>query len=193
MRRRRSRVSNFVAGVIGALAILIICYLVFGGSVPFSGSPYVLKAVFTSQTELHIPSEVRTAGVKVGEVVSVTHEGRRRRRVVTMDIQQNGLPIHADATVNIRPRIFLEGNFYVDLKPGTPERAGALVGVDPVSAADLGAGAARPHPCGAQLRRPREPADAAAGHRRIAQRAADAGAGRRTRTRASAASPEGRR
>ena len=47
-----------------------------------------------------------------------------------MDIQQNGLPIHADATVDIRPRIFLEGNFYVDLKPGTPERPGALVGRD---------------------------------------------------------------
>ncbi len=27
-----------------------------------------------------------------------------------MDIERNGLPIHADATVKIRPRIFLEGN-----------------------------------------------------------------------------------
>ncbi|HUE26474.1 MAG TPA: hypothetical protein VMP89_06840, partial [Solirubrobacteraceae bacterium] len=40
--------------------------------------------------------------------------------IVTMDIDQNGLPIHGDATVNIRPRIFLEGNFYVDLSPGSP-------------------------------------------------------------------------
>ena len=37
-----------------------------------------------------------------------------------MSIDPNGLPIHADATAKIRPRIFLEGNFYVDLQPGTP-------------------------------------------------------------------------
>jgi ABC-type transporter Mla subunit MlaD len=106
------------------LFLVIICYLVFGGSLPFSGTGYQLKAVFTSQTQLHIPSEVRSAGVKVGEVVSVQRmpgqDPTNQASVVTMDIQTNGLPIHADATVNIRPRIFLEGNFYVDLRPGTP-------------------------------------------------------------------------
>ncbi len=122
--RRRSRVSKFVAGILGVLFVVVICYLVFGGSLPFSGAPYQLKAVFTSQTQLHIPSEVRTAGVKVGEVVSVERVKNQSPSndvaVVTMDIQNNGLPIHANATVNIRPRIFLEGNFYVDLMPGTP-------------------------------------------------------------------------
>jgi ABC-type transporter Mla subunit MlaD len=119
--RRRSRINTFTAGVLGVLFLAIISYLVFGGSIPFSGTPYQLKAVFTSQTQLHIPSEVRTAGVKVGEAVSVTRiSGSAQDAVVTMDIQNNGLPVHADATVNIKPRIFLEGNFYVDLKPGTP-------------------------------------------------------------------------
>src|SRR5688572_12692284 len=37
-----------------------------------------------------------------------------------MEIQDKGLPIHEDATLKVRPRIFLEGNFFVDLKPGTP-------------------------------------------------------------------------
>jgi ABC-type transporter Mla subunit MlaD len=37
-----------------------------------------------------------------------------------MEIEKNGLPIHDDATAEIRPRLFLEGNFYVDLRPGTP-------------------------------------------------------------------------
>ena len=32
-----------------------------------------------------------------------------------------GLPLHKDATLKIRSRIFLEGNFFVDLTPGTPE------------------------------------------------------------------------
>ena len=37
-----------------------------------------------------------------------------------MEIDKKGLPIHKDATVKIRPRIFLEGNFFVDMQPGTP-------------------------------------------------------------------------
>jgi ABC-type transporter Mla subunit MlaD len=113
-------VSNFAAGLIGAVVLGVIVYLVFGGGLPFGSSPYVLKAVFTSPTQLHIPSEVRIAGVKVGEVVSVKRLGSSSQAgLVTMDINRNGLPIHADATINVKPRIFLEGNFYVDLHPGT--------------------------------------------------------------------------
>jgi phospholipid/cholesterol/gamma-HCH transport system substrate-binding protein len=37
-----------------------------------------------------------------------------------MEISDEGLPIHADATVKVRPRIFLEGNFFVDVEPGSP-------------------------------------------------------------------------
>ena len=121
MRRHKPRVSNLgrrdhrrgrrSRGVL----------LVFGGSLPFSGSPFVLKAMFTTQTELHIPSAVRIAGVDVGQVVSVQRvRGSTSAAVVTMDIDRNGLPIHSDATAKIRPRLFLEGNFYVDLHPGTP-------------------------------------------------------------------------
>ena len=122
MRRHRSRVSPFRAGIIAAVVIGAACYLVFGGTVPFSGSPFVLKAMFTTQTELHIPSPVRIAGVDVGQVTSVTRiSNTSDAAVVRMEIQPNGLPIHADATVKIRPRIFLEGNFYVDLHPGTPD------------------------------------------------------------------------
>ena len=39
---------------------------------------------------------------------------------MTMRIDDKGQPIHKDATATIRPRIFLEGNFFVDLHPGTP-------------------------------------------------------------------------
>jgi phospholipid/cholesterol/gamma-HCH transport system substrate-binding protein len=121
VRRHRPRVPNFVAGIVAVLVIAAAVYLAFGGSTPFSGSPFVLKAVFTSETELHIPSPVRIAGVDVGQVVSVKSLGANTRAaVVTMDINSNGLPIHKDATAGILTRIFLEGNFYVDLHPGTP-------------------------------------------------------------------------
>jgi phospholipid/cholesterol/gamma-HCH transport system substrate-binding protein len=120
-RHRRRGMSNLVAGVLAAFVIAAAVYLTFGGPTPFSASPFVLKAVFTTETQLHIPSPVRIAGVDVGEVTSVKSlGGNSRAAVVTMDINNNGLPIHADATAGINTRIFLEGNFYVDLHPGTP-------------------------------------------------------------------------
>jgi virulence factor Mce-like protein len=121
MRRHQPRVSNFVAGAVAAVVILAACYLVFGGGVPFGSSPFTLKATFTAETQLHLGSPVRIAGVNVGTVTAVRRVGgNSTAAVATMTIQQSGLPIHADATADIRPRLFLEGNFYVDLHPGTP-------------------------------------------------------------------------
>ena len=40
---------------------------------------------------------------------------------VTMEMDEKGLPIHSDATAKIRSRIFLEGNFFVELTPGHAE------------------------------------------------------------------------
>jgi ABC-type transporter Mla subunit MlaD len=37
-----------------------------------------------------------------------------------MELKKDALPIHKDATMKIRPRIFLEGNYFVDIRPGTP-------------------------------------------------------------------------
>ena len=120
VRRHTPRVSNVAAGLIGTAVIAVACYLVFGGSIPFSSSPFVLRAVFTANTNLHIPSPVRIAGVDVGQVVSVQPiKGSANAGVVTMDIDPSGLPIHSNATAAIRSRIFLEGNFYVQLEPGT--------------------------------------------------------------------------
>jgi virulence factor Mce-like protein len=121
VRRHQPRISNLLAGLIAAVVIAIAVYLAFGGSTPFASKPFVLKAVFTSETQLHIPSPVRIAGVDVGQVVSVRRlSGNTQAAVITMDIDANGLPIHADATAAIQSRIFLEGNFYVDLRPGSP-------------------------------------------------------------------------
>jgi phospholipid/cholesterol/gamma-HCH transport system substrate-binding protein len=121
VRRHQPRISNLVAGLIAAVLIAVAVYLAFGGSTPFQSKPFVLKAVFTSETQLHIPSPVRIAGVDVGQVVSVRRlAGNTQAAVITMDIDPDGLPVHADATAAIQSRIFLEGNFYVDLRPGSP-------------------------------------------------------------------------
>ena len=63
---------------------------------------------------------MRIAGVNVGKVGKVEPSPGGDASVVTLQIGDQGLPIHQDATAKIRPRIFLEGNFFVDLRPGTP-------------------------------------------------------------------------
>ena len=63
-------------------------------------------------------SPVRIAGVDVGKISHISREGNAG--LVTMEIESSGLPIHSDATVKIRPRTFLEGNWFVELQPGSP-------------------------------------------------------------------------
>ena len=121
--KRRKPFPTIAAGLIGIVVIALISYLVFGGRGPFKPTPFVLKAMYTVPTELHIPSDVREAGVDLGKVVSVQRlpgAGSSQAAEITMNITPNGLPVHADATVNIRPKLFLEGNFYAELRPGTP-------------------------------------------------------------------------
>ena len=62
---------------------------------------------------------MRIAGVNVGEVTNVSGNGGDLVDV-TFSVDEDGLPIHSDAEVEIRPRLFLEGNFFIDLKPGSP-------------------------------------------------------------------------
>ena len=70
---------------------------------------------------------------RCGSPASRSARSRRSRRtrttrdltVVTMEIKDEALPIHEDAELKIRPRIFLEGNFFVELEPGTLGDAGA--------------------------------------------------------------------
>jgi phospholipid/cholesterol/gamma-HCH transport system substrate-binding protein len=78
----------------------------------------VLHAQFASALNIRPKSPVRIAGINVGKVSAITREGKTG--VVTMEIEQRGLPIHEDATVKIRPRVFLEGNWFVELQPGSP-------------------------------------------------------------------------
>ena len=71
----------------------------------------------------------RIAGVQVGEVETIEHtRPGAQTATITMAIKKHGRPIHKDARAEIRPRIFLEGNFFVDLQPGTPSSPEAKSG-----------------------------------------------------------------
>lgn len=101
------------------LILVIVVGVYFGVTkrIPFKHG-YQLHAVFSSAINVHSKSPVRIAGVDVGQVSSIKREGATG--IVTMEIENKGLPIHSDATLKIRPRIFLEGNWFVEMQPGSP-------------------------------------------------------------------------
>ena len=103
------------------IALLVIVgigvYFGFTKHVPFKHG-FRVNAVFSSALNVRKTSPVRIAGVNVGKVTSVSREGNAGK--LTMEIENGGLPIHEDATVKIRPRTFLEGAWFVELKPGSP-------------------------------------------------------------------------
>jgi ABC-type transporter Mla subunit MlaD len=118
----RQRISPFGAGLIALLFLATLVYVAFIHKYPWS-TPYELKAVFANANNLAPNSPVREAGVTVGKVKSIESKKGSSASVVTMTLNDEGLPIHKDAELKIRPRIFLEGNFFVDLKPGSAAAA----------------------------------------------------------------------
>jgi virulence factor Mce-like protein len=112
--------NPFKAGLIALVIVLVGSYFGFTKANPFA-NPYELEAVFDTVNNLKPRSPVRIAGIDVGKVTKVepVENGDGAARV-TMEIQDKGLPLHEDAELKIRPRIFLEGNFFVDLQPGSP-------------------------------------------------------------------------
>jgi phospholipid/cholesterol/gamma-HCH transport system substrate-binding protein len=118
-RKDRSGASPFTVGALTLVVIVIITYLGFTKHVPFTHG-FRLNAVFESANSIRLNSPVRIAGVNVGKVTNVQRYKDTNAAEVQMQISDEGLPIHRDATLKIRPRIFLEGNFFIDMQPGTP-------------------------------------------------------------------------
>src|SRR6187200_3636657 len=116
--RIKWRPSNAMIAVIFILIFTIGPYLAFTGHVPFTSYGYQLKATFSNGVNIATNSPVRIAGVDVGRVISTERDGDAT--TVTFTVEGKGQPVHDDAFAAIRPRIFLEGNFFVDLSPGSP-------------------------------------------------------------------------
>ena len=118
---RQRGMSPFKAGLIAVVVIAVGTYFAFSKEVPFR-SHYEVSAVFRSANNVKQRQPVRIAGVDVGQVVGIEHpEPGKSRAVIRMRIKDDGRPVHRDARVKIRPRLFLEGNWLIDLEPGTPD------------------------------------------------------------------------
>jgi phospholipid/cholesterol/gamma-HCH transport system substrate-binding protein len=122
--QRRKRTAGDKASAIrwgiGALLLISIAtYFGFTKAVPFRDH-WEVKAAFRTVNDIKPNSPVRIAGVRIGEVTKVEHLGGGRGGLVTMRIEDRSIPLRTDAQMKIRPRIFLEGNYFVDVEPGSP-------------------------------------------------------------------------
>jgi phospholipid/cholesterol/gamma-HCH transport system substrate-binding protein len=109
-----------VVGIAVLLALVLFVYYVFARPDPV-GDEFRIRAVVTSVTGVTPGiTPVRIGGVDVGEVAAVRSFRGSRRSIVTLELDDEALPVHSDAEVKMRPRLFLEGNTFVELRPGTP-------------------------------------------------------------------------
>jgi phospholipid/cholesterol/gamma-HCH transport system substrate-binding protein len=116
--RSFGRPGPTAVGLFVVLLIVIGFYLAFAKKLPFTGVGYEVNATFRNAVNVATGSPVRIAGVNVGEVTGVERVGDNTR--VSFHLSDSGRPLHEDAFVKIRPRIFLEGNFFLDVDPGSP-------------------------------------------------------------------------
>ena len=110
------------AGILALVVIVVAAWFGFTKANPFA-NPYELNAVVRNAQNLKPGAPVRVAGVNVGKVTKVESDPDDEAARVKMQLNDEALPLHKDATIRVRPRILLEGNFFVDLSPGSPSGA----------------------------------------------------------------------
>lgn len=117
------RVNPVISGAATIVVSLVLVTAVLISGIP--GGPQlpilgaggtVLEAQLADADNLAPHAAVEIAGVKIGEVRSVTGSGNQA--IVTMDIDPGDADIHRDATVALRPH-GLFGPKYIELTPGT--------------------------------------------------------------------------
>jgi ABC-type transporter Mla subunit MlaD len=106
--------------VVAVILIAILSYFAYTKELPWADEGYTATATFEDATTLRQTAPVRIAGVNVGEVTKVEPTPDGKGAKVTFSVDEDGLPLHDDARITIRPRLFLEGNFFLDLRPGSP-------------------------------------------------------------------------
>jgi len=143
--RQVQQMPNWVVGLIAVVLIAVASIIAFSGllgmRLPWQGG-YEVKAVFASAQNVSRDAPVRIAGVNVGKVTGVeplsAGEAEKYKAqvdedgeapaasqpeegaIVTMELDEKALPLKTDATFKLRPRLFLEGNNFIDLQPGSP-------------------------------------------------------------------------
>jgi virulence factor Mce-like protein len=100
------------------VAVAAVTFYAFNLGLPF-GHKFTLYAKVSNSYNVRGGDPVRIDGVDIGAVQGVSAAGRES--LIGFSLDHSALPIHRDASVRIRDRLFLEGSYYLQLDPGTPE------------------------------------------------------------------------
>jgi virulence factor Mce-like protein len=114
--RRRGINPLWIAALVIAGTVFV-TYYAFHQGLPLIHK-FTLYALTNNSVNIRQDSPVRIAGIEVGSVTGVT-KGPGETSKIAFTVNSEGQPIHTDATVRIRDRLFLEGGYYVDLNPGS--------------------------------------------------------------------------
>ncbi len=117
-RRGDTKARQFRYGLLALLIMVVGIYFGFTKNNPFA-ERFEFAGAFRTSNDVKKGAAVRIAGVNVGKVTGV-EPGPDGSTLVRMAVRDDGLPIKTDATLKVRPRIFLEGNWFVDVRPGSP-------------------------------------------------------------------------
>ncbi len=118
-RRVKRRLHPLVIAAVTIFTAAFITYDAFNQGLPFVHR-FTIYALVRNSVNVRSGSPVRIAGIDVGEVEGVEPAQASRLTRIAFSINSGGLPIHTDATVRIRDRLFLEGGYYLELDPGSP-------------------------------------------------------------------------
>jgi phospholipid/cholesterol/gamma-HCH transport system substrate-binding protein len=116
-RRRRPLIPSLVLAALVILVVVAVTTYAFDRSLPFTHR-FTVDAIVSNSANVRGGDPVRIAGIDVGEVTGVTADGSASR--VQFSLERSALPVHRDATIRVRDRLFLEGSYYLELDPGTP-------------------------------------------------------------------------
>lgn len=106
----RNPVRIGVLGVLGVVAALVVAY--FSDNLPIIGGGTTYAAQFGEVAGLEVGNEVRTSGVRVGEVTDIALTGDR----ITVDFRVSDIAVGAASTVSIEIKTLL-GQKYLALVP----------------------------------------------------------------------------
>jgi virulence factor Mce-like protein len=115
--RQKRRLHPLAIAAIVIFATAFITFYAFNQGLPFTHS-YTLYTMVGNSVNVRSGSPVRIAGIDVGSVEGASPAGRVTK--IAFTVNSTALPIHRDATIRIRDRLFLEGGYYLQLDPGSP-------------------------------------------------------------------------
>lgn len=124
MRRTRARGGPpIIWALVTLVAVTLFCVFSVTKRLPFQHR-YEIRAAFRDAQLVKKGMAVRIAGVDAGKILGA-EAGPDGTAIVRIAFKDGALPLHRDARIKLRPRLLFEGNYFLDVRPGTP-RAGLL-------------------------------------------------------------------